>query len=440
MNIIDFENSNKLTSITYKGVSVWMLIRSQVELAEISKINDFSMKLRKVNLILLVKACLYGIVNIFKLKKFDYWFFSYNDKRFPIGDKLKDIYFDDIADTLGQNKSLFIEYSMNKYSNRKNSYSNNSMGDLVFQLIAILFSLLVNLKSVKEIVLIEDLVKSHKLPLNVKRTIKSAIGEYLLFNSLFKLFKPKKLFLICYYSKVPMIAAARNNKIIVIEYQHGVISKNCPFYNSPYRYMKKYFPSLLYTFGTDLKVETPPLFIYNMQDILPMGSFYLHYILHNFSSTELRDFKLTYEKIVCVTFSGAHFDDLMCFVRKLSLKHPNFLFILKHKHLKDTTEYLTSNIVSMPQYHIYQILKYSDYNIQIASFVAYEAEYYGVYNILLNIKGIARRYIISDVYGEFVEPEQANAYSLPETSNMEYIKKNKFFVDYTNNIKNFCNE
>ncbi len=429
MNIIDLEKNHHLTDVNYKGISVWMLIRSKIELENLSKVNNYSMQLRQAKVIPLIRGLLYGICNIFRLKKFDFWFFSNNDKRFLIDKKLKDIYFDDIADELGQDNSLFIEYSKNNYTKRSDSYSRNTISDLFFKLCSQFVSLFININSTKQLSLITDLIGDN-MSVNIKRIVKLALAEYLFYDLIFKIFRPKKIFLICNYSKTPMISAARHNEIPVIEYQHGVIVKNDAFYNSHYNYMTKYFPNKLYTFGTDLLRDTPSLFIFEKLDILPRGSYYLDYVSINFKSSYIEKLKKEYRKVVCVAFSGSFFDDLLYFVKELSIKHPDFIFILKPKHKTEILTPIASNIIVLPEYHIYEILKYSDYNLQISSFVAYEAEYYGVYNILFNVNGKARMYISSDIYGEFVETSESNFYNLPKIPKLKRQIEDKYFVNY----------
>ena len=86
---------------------------------------------------------------------------------------------------------------------------------------------------------------------------------------------------------------------------------------------------------------------------------------------------------------------MLNWVHSEALKHKQWLFILKPRNYEhiDYSEYTsTENIVLLPNYNVYEILKYSDYCITIYSTVAVEAERFGAKTLFYNIDGLSLKY------------------------------------------------
>lgn len=434
----EIESLYDFSEVTYRGVSVWMLLRSLIHLKIVERNSDsYSMSFRTKSVIKLIKNGKTGISNLFRLKRFDYWFFANTDKRNLINGKYKENYFDDIADKLGQEKSLFVEYTVDAFEDRNLIYSKYVVSDLVFKLLAYFVSKFIILKKDNHLESLKKMIKEENLNLNFDDKLKKYIAEYMLYKKIFKYTKPKAIFVICYYSKIPILIAAHDCKIKVIEYQHGVITKESGEYNSCLKTNKRYFPDLLLSFGENLLMNNYSNFIYLKENILPLGSSYMESIRLNFKDDYLDQLKTKYSKIVCVTSSGIFLSKLMMFVRNLSLKNPDILFVVRKKHRENIDQYLSGNIILLPQYNIYHILKYSDYNITIGSFVAYEADYFGVSNILLNINNISRDNITTEINGIYVEENDLIQFDFPNEKLLFTPSKN-YFVRFNDKIDTVC--
>lgn len=426
------------SQVTYENFSVWMLLRSFIHLKIVERdSNGYSMSFRTRNIRKLLKNGLRGISNLLYLRRFDYWFFTNTDKRNLVNGKYKENYFDDISDQLGQDKSLFVEYTIDAFKSKKSVYSKHCISDLIFKLFASLISQFVDLKNVTNLASIREVMKDENLNFDLNKVLKRFISEYKLYKLLFRYGKPKAIFVICYYSKIPLVLAAHDCKIKVIEYQHGVITDENDEYNCSLANNQRYFPDLLLTFGRNLLINNYIDFIYRRDKILPLGSSYMETIRVDFKDTYLEKLKEKYSNIVCVTSSGIFLNKLMEFVQYLSFKHPDYIFIIRKKHREEVDKYLSESIVILPQYNIYQILKYSDYNITIGSFVAYEADYYGVNNILLNINGLSRKYISSDINGIFVDEKDMMNFVLPKEKKI-FTPCDNYFVRFNDRIKPVC--
>jgi hypothetical protein len=89
----------------------------------------------------------------------------------------------------------------------------------------------------------------------------------------------------------------------------------------------------------------------------------------------------------------------------------------------------------MDKFSVYEILKYSDYNITIYSTTAIEAAAFDVKTIFYNINNLSTKYfMVNEMYASVVE-EGCNLKDL----NLRLEKRNTnpyFVLDYYNNINN----
>ncbi|GET21575.1 hypothetical protein [Prolixibacter denitrificans] len=440
MTIAEIENTHVdvLTDIKYKHINIWLLLRAKLKFTQLysETKNNFSIRTKKRKA--LVKNLFYGFSNLLKIKRFSFIFFSNTNKRYLIENKFYDSYFDSIADNLGQKKSLFIEFADSVHIQKNKVYSTNVISDLPFKIITLLVSKIINPNKIKNLEIIKTILDENKLEINLERELKEQISEYYIYKTLLNILKPKTIFVICYYSKLPLILAAREKKIPVFEVQHGVINKNNEFYCTRFRKLKQYYPSHLISYGDDLLNNPPSDFIYETNKIIPAGNFYLSYIKEHYYNSDLNKLKKKYEKIVCVTSQGVYIDKLMQFVTHLAKSHPKYLFIFRKKYNEDITKYITDNITTLDEYDIYKILKFSDFNITIYSMVALEAHFLNTHNILLNINNLSNTHIPKDISATVVNPDEYLNFKMPVVSEA-FSQKSSYFIDnYRKNINELC--
>ncbi len=441
MDLLSLERkyAGELLSVGYKHIKVWLLIRTKFKIAGILSETGYHFNIRTRDKIVLLKNMFYGILYLFRLKKFSYFFFANTNKRYLIDGKYVDIYFDKIADLLGQDRSLFIEFAEKKHICRKKIYSKHAMSDLPFKMLGSLISKFIGKNQFENLNVLNEIVSRNKIQLNATNDLIHVIGQYYFYTYLFKIYQPKCIFIICYYSKMPLVLAANEKGIPVYEAQHGVINEKNEYYNSCFHNFQNYFPGYLLSYGEELLETYKPEFIFEKNKIIPIGSYYLNYIKDEFSDDYLEKLKTRNEKIVCVTSQGIFFETLMEFIKVLSIKNPGYLFILRLKRDENPENYLSENIVLLNDYDIYKILKYSDFNITVYSMVALEADFLDVHNILFNINGLSKKYYSSDLNYTIIEPDQMNLFEFPST-----IKKDNKIIekyhksDYQKNIIEFC--
>jgi len=430
------ETKYKFNKLKHKDLYIWPLIRHKLYFEVFKSKTEFDARFRTRNKFLLLRNFFFGFSTLFRIKRFQYIFFNNADKRLLVKDQKRyDVFFDAWADKFGQDKSLFIEWAITKHFSKKESYSKNIISDLPFK---------------TGIFLIKALTKSTKLDVNDLNKIKSALltktninklvnerlVEIKFYRLLFKLIRPKAVFLISGFTKETIVIAAHLQNIKVIEAQHGYIGHNHQFYNSTYYFAQLYYPDILLTFGDYEKKSLPNNFIYKAEQLLPIGSLYLEDIYANFNSSELENLTTNYKKVFCVTLQNVEEEKLINWVLKQAKQYPNFLFILKPRRvLTEYNRYTTiKNCILLPSFTVYEVLKYSDYNITIYSTTAIEAKVFDAKTLFYNINNLSVKYYdINDLYAALINEGDCmtqDHLKLGETNIKSY-----FVSNYYNNVK-----
>jgi hypothetical protein len=364
-------------------------------------------------------------------------FFNNADKRLLLkGNKHYDVFFDAWADALGQSQCLFIEWAITKHRPRNKAYSKNIISDLPLKLCVFALSLFTRTAYLTQSE-VDTLNNKLNTKIDFQKVLKTRFSELKIYRLLFKIVKPKAIFLISSFTKETIVLAAKLEGVKVFETQHGYIGHNHQFYNSVYNFRPHYYPDYLLSFGTYEKKNLPENFIFSTEQILPVGSLFLEHIQKTFYSKELEDLKKKYSKVFCVTLQNVEEDKFLSWIETQARQRKDCLFIIKpRRKISDYSDYLkTHNCVLMDKFSVYEILKYSDYNITIYSTTAIEAAAFDVKTIFYNINNLSTKYfMVNEMYASVVE-EGCNLKDL----NLRLEKRNTnpyFVLDYYNNINN----
>jgi hypothetical protein len=376
-------------------MSAWPFLRQKFYYEIIKKTHGFNSKLRTMGKLQLLKNAMYGIDKLYSIRKFDYLFFNNADKRTMVVNNAKyDVFFDAWADKLGQNRSLFVEWAIKKHCPKRNTYSENVISDLVFKFGCILFSYF-GWERASDLECLNEMKQKYHLEFNIEKELRTKLGEVRFYRFLFKVINPKAVFLISSFTKVSLVVAAHRENIKVYEAQHGFIGDNHQFYNSYHDFGQLYYPDRLIAFGNKEKTSPGDYFIFKPNQVIPVGSLYLENIKTYYRDNHLCDLTKQYDKVFCVALQTVREKELLDWIRSEAAKNRQWLFILKPRNYEylDYTKYTNAkNIILLPNYNVYEILKYSDYNITIYSTVAVEAAIFGVKTLFLNIEGLSLKY------------------------------------------------
>jgi hypothetical protein len=403
------EKKYDLEKLKINNLYAWPILRQRVYFEIIKKKFDFNAKLRTRSNLKLLKNAFYGIEHVFKLKKYDFLFFNNADKRtLTISNKQYDVFFDAWADKVGQDKSLFIEWAIDKHFPKSQTYSKNTISDLLFKFCCYICSKFVKTK-ISDYTVLNKIKKEYDFDFNLEKELRIKVGEIIFFKFIFRFVKPKTIFLISSFTKTSIVIAAHLEGIKVYEMQHGFIGENHQFYNSAYNFESMYYPDYLISFGETEKTKMPQGFIFNQHQIIPVGSLQLEDIKENFHSSKLESTLKPYDKVFCVTLQTVKEKELLTWVNALASKNKDWFFIIKPKNNKlDYTKFTELNNCSLlPEVSTYMALKYSHYNITIYSTTAVEASFFGVKTLFYNIENLSSKYFdVDSMYAALIDPDK----------------------------------
>ena len=97
--------------------------------------------------------------------------------------------------------------------------------------------------------ILKSIQHDYGLKVNYIRWIKFFEAQRKLFSLMFRIVKPRVVFVTDYISYAPAIRAAKQRGIKVMEFQHGTIGREHPSYNVDIEIDRGCFPDYLLVFG-----------------------------------------------------------------------------------------------------------------------------------------------------------------------------------------------
>lgn len=435
-NVLEIiESKYDVFSLTLKSKEkFWPLIRQKMYFEIIRKTLNYNNKLRTRNKKQLFINFFIGFGNVFKIRRFDYLFFNNSDKRILIENKYYDIFFDAWADKLGQEKSLFIEWAINKHYSKNKIHSKNRISDLFFKSI-ITFITFFTKTVIEDDSILSKIKEEYELDCNFNDEIKIKKAEITFYKWLLKFTNPKGVFVLSSFTKISIVIAAKELGIKVFEAQHGYIGDSHPFYFTE-KPFKKTYPDYLFSFGNYEKLNNDSRLIFNSEQIIPVGNLQLEIIKKKATSSQLINLKDNYKCVFCVTLQAIKEEEMLKWITKEANSHKDWLFILRPKNNELSYSNYTKheNIIEMPDYSIYDILKISNFNITIFSTTAIEGVFLGAPPIFYNTNNLSKKYFNTSKMKALVIEEGD---TLPNSiMNLEITNQNSYFVDdYKLNVK-----
>lgn len=415
----------------------WPLLRQGIYFEIFNKKVNFNIKHRTRSKFQLLRNFFYGFQQLFKLKNYDFIFFNNADKRAIKEDKkYYDGFFDAWADKVGQNKSLFIEWAIHKHYPQTNTYSKNVISDLGFKLGCLICTPFTKI-NIDGNGVIKQISDDLNLKMDLRKVLIKRCAEIRFYRLVFRYIKPKLIFLISSFTKETIVLAAHLENIKVYETQHGYIGDNHQFYNSHYNFESLYYPDFLISFGTKEKDFTPKDFIFKKEQIIPVGSLFLEKIKNSYSDEALENLTNKFKKVFCVSLQNIKEEILLDWVCKQAKQNKNWLFILKPRQIKrDYSKYTKlENCILLLNNNIYEILKYSNYNITIYSTTAVEASVFNVKTLFYNLDNLSNKYFdVDSLNASLVEEGQDIQYEHLSTNGAEF--EPYFISGYYKNVKN----
>ena len=378
--IILLEKKYKLFKQRFKNYSIWPYYRMYFyySISYELKILDKSVNNFKINLKYLKKS-----LNIFNLKKLlekkDYFILEH-----PRSNKNNiDIYTYDIVKYLGEENCSFFSFSQNGKIEKKNRVIILDLIKIFAKVISKFFYFFVKTDNSFQDFLKEFREINEIKYLNLyKRYTLELIIQYYFFYFLLKIKKPKKVILVVSYYNMPLIFAAKNLNIEVIEMQHGIISKYHLGYHYPY-YESDFFPEYLFTFSKFWNKSAS----YPSPNIKNVGNNFL-YVKNKKSKKQKNTILIISQATIGVKLENFILKNMKFFKNyKIYFKlHPNEFDNYKLKYEKLIN--LKNVIIVLNEFNINELQNFCEYQIGIYSTAIYEGIERNCKTLLLNEIGV----------------------------------------------------
>jgi len=407
MNAFDFikkiELSHNVSKIKANGIETWPYLRIAYYFAYRNKYVfkiERENELKRKKAIRILKNIFYGISNIFKKNEF-LIFTNLAGRRLMNGKCVNRLSFS-LESELGTENVLNIENpAQNIHININSILSDKVVSSFFFRLLSYLPFFRKKVYIENETIL-KDINKQYKLNVNYNEIVTNFFQYTLLLKYIFRLYKPKGVFITQYYSLLHQAAIYSCNVLGIktIELQHGVINNQHIAYNVYYKTNKLLFPKYLFVFGKQVKsVFDERNYFIDKHNVMPIGYMYIDYIKNNYlpsmNVTKIFDnLRMKYKYLIAVSSQITIEKELIIFLKRLAALNKDILYIYVPRDINsDYSEYnFTKNIMIMKNLNIYQIIIESNFHATVYSTCALEAPALGIPNILININNLATKY------------------------------------------------
>jgi len=414
-----FEISNHLDKKILFGIYWWDVLRVPIyenlilklkkknlyksyESKNFDKLNNFYALLKKIYLYFFLFFKIFSFNSPIWIKRNSYIVFGH-PRRLLENNIYLDKYTDPFLELFNSNKKFcVIEKPVNdiiKFPNSlahykpaitKNLFYSESLFFL-FYIFKIFLRFKISKKSLKEINFInKDFKKRFKLNINLLKKIFYLLpkfkSEYYVYRLLFKIKKPKKIFIVCSAGSEAIIVAAKSLNIQTYELQHGSPSRGKLNYDYSSGISKFSFPDYFLSFGSfwTRNVKLP----ISDKNIIQIGFPYLN------KKRNLKLKKLNQLLIISQIGKNKELINLTLKIRKLLSKRINIIFKFHPSENINVIEHLAKNlkknkitVIKDKSSDLYKYLSESKWILGVNSTSLYEALAFNCIIFVLKVPG-----------------------------------------------------
>jgi predicted glycosyltransferase len=243
---------------------------------------------------------------------------------------------------------------------------------------------------------LDKIILDLQIEFDINKYILTIYSFIIVFRLYFKLIRPTRIFLVCYYDMEKMAASyvAKKMNIPVIELQHGVIHNAHIAYVTNVSIDPNPYPDYLFCFGEGFKKWVSP-YICIPEHVFIIGNYYIDFIKKNKNKNKnffLKKYSNIEPRIIITVASQVIFDvEILKFIEKIVefCKDVYFIYIPRIK-TPLFIEYSHENISIETDLDVYQCMQNSHITSTVHSTCAIESLVLGTPVILLNIQNLAK--------------------------------------------------
>lgn len=441
------ESKHKLLDIKINEVKIWQMVRFTI-FNKLNKEYGFYEEAHsgvKKNLINRIKKFKNIILNSIFNNPFDKRFqgttlVMEHPRKVKINESYVDIYSQELVEDMESKDYFSIEYPyMDKHfksvNNKNKSYMDFFYLYAVLSLPSVLFKF--TKQETKSIIELKEILnRDFQLNMNLKSFLYKKIIvfklKYRFFDKLIKKKKINKVILVVSYGNYPLIAAARDNDVEVIEMQHGVITN----YHLAYNFGEtnkdlNYFPDKLLTFGPYWNniIGLP-----NQTKIETYGFGYLNKQLEYYSNVNKQ------KKQILFISQGTIGKQLAQKAYGIAKTMPDYYFVYKlhpgeysrwkneYEALKKASKLNNFEVIDNNEKNLYSYLAESEFQVGVYSTAIFEGLALNCKTILINLPGIEyMEELIEKNYVMYAKDEKDFQFCIEHFKTVP-VNKNYFFT------------
>lgn len=384
--IADLETKYPVNEISFKGLSVWVVIRLYYSYLLSGKTpvkGSIFLSIKKLSYIF------YGFFNYFG--KYDFIAFTNASERKLIHNMMYDR-LDFLPKTY---KTLYFELPIPKHYHRKKIPTRYIVSKLpIYGLVWVISKLIFGKINPSSLWLL--IKKEGDIDFNEYQTVKRYYAQFLVGKFLYFLYKPKIFFVTPSFTNMGFIRAFKEKGTKVIEMQHGIINKEHIAYNYQNKVNNLSFPDYLFSFGLHEKDTFENNYFIAKSHVLPTGHFYLDWLKENFKpNPKILDILKHYNTSVTFTAQVIYDKAIIPLLFQIAKKNKDTVFLYVPRVKKNKYDELIGkpdNIIIVDYIDCYNTIMHTDFHSTIYSTCALEAPVLGKQNILIDFKGLSTKY------------------------------------------------
>ncbi|AGT42701.1 hypothetical protein [Treponema pedis] len=282
---------------------------------------------------------------------------------------------------------------MSRNITAKDKYINSDFIIFIAKLMEIFYK--PKLTNIKNICILDEIIEYLKIDFKYSKYLRSVKILLDFYTWYFKLIKPIKIYVNCYYDfwRLPAFFVAKQMRIPIIEMQHGLINLSNIAYIGFKNITPNPYPTHLFVFGDAFKLSVNE-FIYPSKNIFVVGNCYIDLMLRD-KNRNSKLFNKKYpninNKIIITVASQYDIDrEILDFTMQTASMDERFFFIFIPRFIKDYhKKFKHANISIETELDVYQCMQNSHITSAVVSTCAVESLAFGTPTVLINIGGLA---------------------------------------------------